>query len=66
MKINKFLTFLGFVLLISNVIDIIYYWPASEDIWLFLTRKVISILGGSFFIWQYFIKPMRAQTHCTD
>jgi len=65
-KINKVWTFLGFLLLIIGIIDIIFYWPESGEFWVFLIKKILYILVGSYLIWDYLIKPIRTKTDCTD
>ncbi|NMP31051.1 hypothetical protein HII17_05685 [Thalassotalea sp. M1531] len=66
MKINKIWTFLGFLLLVTGANDIIFYWPESVEFWVFLIKKILYILVGSFLIWDHLIKPIHTNTRSTD
>ena len=63
MKVNKVWTFIGVLLLVTGVIDIIFYWPVDGEIWVFLIKKIFYVVVGSLLIWDYLIKPLRANTH---
>lgn len=59
MKVNKIWTFIGIVLFVTGVIDIIFYWPVNGEFWIFLIKKIIYIVSGSLLIWDHLIKPIR-------
>jgi uncharacterized membrane protein HdeD (DUF308 family) len=62
LKVNKIWVFLGVLLFLTGVIDIIFYWPVNGEIWLFLVKKILYIVAGSAVIWEYWIKPIRSNT----
>jgi uncharacterized membrane protein YesL len=65
-KVNKIWTFLGLLLFVIGVIDIIYYWPVNGELWVFLIKKILYIVVGAFLIWDHLIKPIRSNTHSTN
>ena len=63
MKVNKIWTAVGALSLFTGVTDLIFYWPVDDsELSVFLARKALNILIGSFLLWEYLIKPMRERS----
>ena len=66
MKYNKIWTVLGFLLFVTGIIDIIFYWPTSGEVLMFLTKQILYILVGSFLICEHLINTVRTNNRCSD
>ncbi len=57
----KSLGILGLVIFFTSVVDLVFYWPATNYELLFMTKKVLFGFAGAFIAWEHLIKPSTIQ-----
>ncbi|KIE20920.1 hypothetical protein SE23_09195 [Vibrio sinaloensis] len=59
-SIKRFKSFgvLGLIVFIISVADLMFYWPATGDIWIFILKKMLFALSGAHVAWVHLIKPV--------
>ena len=62
MKVNKISAFIGILLLLIAIYDIIFYWPDDSELPVFIAKKVINIVFGYYLVWFNLIKPIYTKT----
>ena len=50
------------LLLFIAINDIIFYWPDDSELSVFIAKKVLNILLGSYLVWGNLIKPIYTKT----
>lgn len=61
-KIGKLLGTLGFIVLLTSIIDLLFYWPTSENVLPFVLIKTLYLLAGLFMFLENIIKPALGKT----
>ncbi|MEP0355870.1 hypothetical protein [Paraglaciecola sp.] len=52
----KSLGVLGVVIFFTSIIDLIFYWPATDYELFFMAKKVLFLFAGAFIAWEHLIK----------